>query len=107
MDNEFKILREKYRQTLLAYRSELQLALSHADVECIRKIAHKVAGTALSFEFDAISELAKKLENYCTEFEKNFPKAATDAVGALSFLSEARVLIGQFSALVQMESTER
>jgi len=62
MDEQFKLLRQRYRERAGERLLALDRALAAGDCAAAENIAHKLAGSGASFGFPQVSQLAEPLE---------------------------------------------
>lgn len=60
IDNEFEALIQRYRGSLKKYFAEIETAVETRDAKQLQLITHRLAGTANSYGFPAISDVARK-----------------------------------------------
>jgi HPt (histidine-containing phosphotransfer) domain-containing protein len=61
-DEEFAAIKKKYVASLKTHSMNLRDATENKNVESIRQISHKIRGTASSYGFEQLSQLAETLE---------------------------------------------
>jgi HPt (histidine-containing phosphotransfer) domain-containing protein len=85
-DDEFEELRSLFAEDLAEKIKELQKAVANSDHDVICKISHQIGGSAKSFGYPEVSELAHELERSARGI------SLEDAAVLVKKMSEAFVL---------------